>query len=341
MALRPAKSARPGSKTSGMTWKWRLPCQSLRASRARKAQAGGEHLRAGEAVVGQQAVKVEAHQVGDEQEEAAEVGVEPAGSEVELALVGDGRRERGGRWGFAAQAGGAAGELGQAGVAEHAADGAGADRDFLVVGEVGCDLGGGPVAFGAQGEDELVALGAGVGLVAAAGVGQKEGRMGIAEKGGAEVAQRAGGVAEAHGGLPEGGLIDKEGAQGLVAAMVGVGGIEEKAPGLIHIHAAMITNPPRNVPHRLGGPWKVPEIADWILQGHVRTHRPAKSCHPVRRAVFRCCGSYRGNNFIICTILCPLQDPGIGFRWTADSCGEGLVGKRYAGEPCQSSATSA
>ena len=31
----------------------------------------------------------------------------------------------------------------------------------------------------------------------------------------------------------------------------------------------------------------------------------------------------------------------IAFRWTADSCGEGLGGKRHAGEPCQASATSA
>ena len=122
----------------------------------------------------------------------------------------------------------------------------------MVGAEVVGDLGNGPVALGARGEDELVALGAGVGLVAAAGVGQEEGRAGVAEEGGAEVAQRAGGIAEALGGLGEGGLVEEEGAQGLVAAMVGVGGMAEIAPGLIHIHAAMITTYPRHVPHGVG-----------------------------------------------------------------------------------------
>ena len=44
---------------------------------------------------------------------------------------------------------------------------------------------------------------------------------------GEEIAERAGGVAEAIGGEGERELVDEEGAQGLVAAVVGKGGAEE------------------------------------------------------------------------------------------------------------------
>ena len=56
---------------------------------------------------------------------------------------------------------------------------------------------------------------------------EKKGTPRVAAKSGEEVAQGAGGVAEAGGGLEQGELIDADGAEGPVLAVVGVCRLEE------------------------------------------------------------------------------------------------------------------
>ncbi len=195
--------------------------------------AGREHGAGGQVVAREQGVEAEAGQVGSEQEEAPEVGAEAAGSEVEEATVGDGRG--GGEGALGELVSGAAPELGHPVPVEHAGDSGSADGELFVGAEVLGDFGGGEVAFRAQGEDALVAVGAGRRLATAARVGQEEGLVGVLEEGGAEVAQGARGVAEAAGGLGEGGALDEEAAQGFVAAVGGIGGDEEVLSGVLHV----------------------------------------------------------------------------------------------------------
>ena len=97
------------------------------------------------------------------------------------------------------------------------------------VAELVADLIGGEV-LGAESEDALAELEAGViGRALGSGLAgrEEEGALGVAAEGGEQIAQRAGGVAEAGGGLVEGELLDTEGAEGFVLAVVGIGREEE------------------------------------------------------------------------------------------------------------------
>ena len=90
MTFKPAKRASPSSSTELMTWLWRALPKSFRASSDRTAQRGRDHLRSGEARLREDAVQVgERGQVGQEQEQAAELGAEVPRGQVELADVGD------------------------------------------------------------------------------------------------------------------------------------------------------------------------------------------------------------------------------------------------------------
>ncbi len=58
--------------------------------------------------------------------------------------------------------------------------------------------------------------------------GDKEGRLGVAEKGMAEDAESAGGITKGPGGCLGGASIDIVGAEGFILALFGVFGLEEK-----------------------------------------------------------------------------------------------------------------
>ena len=107
-----------------------------------------------------------------------------------------------------------------------------------LAGEGGGDLVGGEL-LGAQGED--AAAEGGPGIVGGGGPGrargwQEEGALGMAAEVGEQVTQGAGGVAEALGGFGERELVDEEGAEGFVAAVIGVGGLQEADGEVVHGH---------------------------------------------------------------------------------------------------------
>jgi len=86
----------------------------------------------------------------------------------------------------------------------------------------------------AQGDDQISGGGL-FGLDARAGAGgEKEGATGVAAELVTENAEGARGVTEVAGGLGGRDLINKEGSQGLVLALFGVGGTEEKVLGVCY-----------------------------------------------------------------------------------------------------------
>ena len=194
--------------------------------------AGGDHGAARQAVRGEEAVEVEAGEVGGEQEQAAEVGAQAPWREIERAPVGDRRRLGAGG---AALLGGAPPELREPGPAQDPGDGGGADRQALVGGQARGDLGRRELLVAAQRDDARIAVRPGPGLPPAAAVGQEEGAVGLLAEGGAEVAEGADGIAEAPGGLCQCQLIDIVGAERLVLALGAVGGRQEPAGESVHL----------------------------------------------------------------------------------------------------------
>jgi hypothetical protein len=95
--------------------------------------------------------------------------------------------------------------------------------------QVAADVIDGEVLF-PQGDDDVsegIGLGCGVGPL---GRGQEEGAAGILAELMDQDAEATWGVAEAAGDLGAGEAVDEEGAEGLVLAVGGVGGLEE-GPG--------------------------------------------------------------------------------------------------------------
>ena len=173
---------------------------------------------------------------GSEQEEAAEGGAEGAGAEVELAAVG--LRGEVGAGGLVAFLGGAAGQFAEAGLAEEAQDGLGAEGAALAA-EAAFDVGDGEVLILAEGEDAAGAVVGGrclLGLEGAwAGRGDgEEGAVGLAAEGGEEIVEGTAGIAEAGGGFGWGQAVDEVSAEGLVLAVGGIGGLEEAGGEGVH-----------------------------------------------------------------------------------------------------------
>ena len=201
------------------------------------------------------------------------------GDGVEAGEQGDAVVERGLQDG-GLLLGGAAGELGQAGLAQDLVDEADA------VGEVFEAKAGGDVVDGevvlAQGEDALAGAGGGVGGGAGgsgSGPAGGEEEVGIvgAEELGAEIAEAAGGVAEVAGGCGGGGAVDEAGAEGFVTALAGGGRLEEAV------------GETRYLPH---------EHNKTILQRNIRVKRkiaPRRGIWPVQAANDRNRVSYGGD----------------------------------------------
>ncbi len=194
---------------------------------------GGDGGGTGQATAADVGVEVELGEEGQEQEQAAEVGAEGARGEVEGVDGSGGGLD--GAVGVVALVAGAAPEAGQASVFEDLGDGGDGGGQAFVLEALG-DLVGGDVA-GAELEDALAE--AGLGVVGGSGLGgaaarQEEGAVGVLAEVGEDVAEGAGGVAEAAGGHGEREALDAEGAQGFVAALVGVGGDEEAIGEVLH-----------------------------------------------------------------------------------------------------------
>ena len=194
---------------------------------------GGDPGAAGHGGLAQDVVEGEASEEGGEEEEAAEGGAEGARLEVEFAAVGGGGGERAGG---ADLLGGAARELGDAGVLEGLGDEALADGEVLA-GKLLDDFEHGEVALAAQLEDAPVALGGSggrrLGFAARRG-GEEEDAFGADAEVAAEVTEGAARVAELESGLGEGEAFDAMGAQGFVLAVVGSAGLEEVVGKVLH-----------------------------------------------------------------------------------------------------------
>ena len=131
----------------------------LEGEQGAEGAAGRDHRATRQAVLAEQVVEPAPGEVAGEQEQAAELGAQAAGGQVQGAAVSDGGLRGSGPRG--ALSGGAPPQLGQARALEHARDGGGADRQGLLRGKVRGDLGGGEIALVAQRENALVAVRAG------------------------------------------------------------------------------------------------------------------------------------------------------------------------------------
>ncbi len=217
----------------------------LEGEQGAEGAAGRDHRAARQAVLAEHVVEPDPGEVAGKQEQAAELGAQAAGGQVQGAVVGDGGVHGSGSGGALCRR--APPQLGQAGALEHARDSGGADRQGLLRGEVRGDLGGREIALVAQRENALVAVRVGLRLALAAAVGEEERPVGLLQERGAQIAQGAGCVAKAAGGLLEQGVVDEERAQGFVAAVGAVFGGVEALGGVLHVfmHISM------NVPHYL------------------------------------------------------------------------------------------
>ena len=184
---------------------------------------GGDLLGAGELAAGQDAVQVAGGQVGQEEEQAAKAGADVAGREVQLPHVGGRRGLGAGLVGAVFVA--AAREAGESLLVEEVGDGGGAERVPLML-QGPADVIDREVLL-AQGDDALATL---LGARPARGaVGDEERAAGVLAEAVDQDAEAAGAVAESSGGLLGGQALDEEGAEGLVLAVRGVGGLKEPA----------------------------------------------------------------------------------------------------------------
>lgn len=206
-----------------MTWPWRALPNSLRASRDRRACGAGIMVEPGQARLADQAVERQLSERGQEQKEAAELGMQGAGLEVEFPNVGHGG-DGGARTGRPFVVG-AAGQFGEAFFLKNLGDGSGGQRlAGLVQGPA--DVIDGEVLL-AQGNDlltVLVFLGC---RVRAFGGIQEKGAIGFAAELVDQGAKTGGGITEACGDLGSWQTFDAVGAEGFVLALGGVAGLEE------------------------------------------------------------------------------------------------------------------
>ena len=89
MTFSPAKRASPSSSTALMTWPWRAVPKSFRASSERIAQPAGIICEPGKPASRRIRSRGIGGQHRQEEEQAAELGAERRGAEVELPDIGD------------------------------------------------------------------------------------------------------------------------------------------------------------------------------------------------------------------------------------------------------------
>jgi hypothetical protein len=202
-----------------------VACRPEELQRQERAQgaAGRDHLRSGEPRGPEDAVQGDGGEGRQEEEQAAELGRERPGIQVELPHIGDlgRRRPRAGR----SLVIGPARQASEPFILEDPGDGDRAER-MPLVSQVAADVIDREVLF-PQGDDDFSeGIGLGCGL-RSLGRGQEEGAAGILAELMDQDAKAAGGIAEAAGDFGTGEVVHEEGAEGLVLAVGGVGGLEE------------------------------------------------------------------------------------------------------------------
>ena len=197
--------------------------EQLQGQERSQSAAGWDHLRSGESRSLEDAIEGDRGQNGQEEEQAAELGLKRARAEVKLPDIGDigcGRPRA--RWAFVV---GPARQASESFVLEDLGDGDRAEGMSLV-GQIAADVVDGEVLL-SQGDDavtEGVALGCGMRPL---GRCEEEVASGTLAELVDEDAEAPRGVTEAASHLDAGETVDEEGAEGLVLAMGGVGGFEE------------------------------------------------------------------------------------------------------------------
>src|ERR1035437_7596598 len=181
---------------------------------------GWDHFAAGISGLADQLGKLATHQGGEEQKEAAQLGLEFTRLQRELAAI----CHSGGGWavGIGTVLVFAPGQTSKALIVQNLPDGS-ATEGCVVVLEGALDVIDGEILF-AHRQNE-VADGALLGLGARAG-------FEVLEKGGFGTAEGAWGVTEALGNLLGGGAFQEVGAKGLILTVGGGSGLQEEA-GLI------------------------------------------------------------------------------------------------------------
>src|SRR5262249_55401541 len=172
-------------------------------------------------------VDVGGDQVGQEEEQPAELGVDGAGAQVELPDIRHIGRDGPGSVGSLLVA--TARQLGEALLLEDRGDGRRAER-LAITGQGPADVVDGEVLL-AEGEDLLPQPSLLARRPALVWSGDEEVAVGPVAEPVDEDAEAPRRVAEASGGLGRGEALDEEGAERLVLSMGGVGGLQEAAGG--------------------------------------------------------------------------------------------------------------
>ncbi len=205
-----------------MTWRWRRP-EEFQGQERSQGTPAWDHLRSRETRRAENPVQGDRGQDRQEEEQAAELGGECPWVQVELPDISDlGCRRSCAGWAFIV---GPTRQASESFGLEDLSDCDGAER-LPLVSQATADVIDGEVLF-SEGDDEFAE---GIGLrcrLRSLGRGQEEGAVGILAELMDQDAKAAGGVTEAAGNFGAGNVVHEEGAQGLVLAMGGVGGLEE------------------------------------------------------------------------------------------------------------------
>ena len=197
--------------------------EQLQGQERSQSAAGWNHLRSGESRGLEDAIEGNRGQHGQEEEQAAELGLKRARAQVKLPDIGDiGSGRPRARWAFVV---GPARQASESFVLEDLGNGDRAEGMSLV-GQIAADVVDGEVLL-SQGDDavtEGIAFGCGMRPL---GRCEEEVASGTLAELVDEDAEAPRGVAEAASHLDAGETVDEEGAKGLVLVMGGVGGFEE------------------------------------------------------------------------------------------------------------------
>jgi hypothetical protein len=197
--------------------------EQLQSQQGANRTPGRDHLRAGQAGLLDDAVKRKRGQGGQEEEQAAELGVGGSRAEVELANIGDSGGQRVSSQGAVLVI--ASRQAGEAFLFEDLVNGHGADG-LVLCGQGAADIVDGEVLL-AQGDDAqtqgLLFRGAVGSLVR----GKEEAAVGALAELAEQDTEAAVGVTEAFGDFRPGAALDDIGTQGLVLTLGGVGRFQE------------------------------------------------------------------------------------------------------------------
>ena len=199
--------------------------EELQSQQGPYGARGRDHLRSGESALSEDLVQVTRDQAGEEQEEAAELGAEVAGRQVEPAdvgRIGDDRTRLVGSLVVAAP-----GQFGEALFLQDCSDGRRAQR-FAVAVEGAADVVDGEVLL-AQGDHLIPQSRLLAGRSALASAREEEVALGLIAELMDEDPEAPRRVPEAGGGFRRRDAIDEEGAESLILSVGGAGGLQEQA----------------------------------------------------------------------------------------------------------------